>query len=51
MEVLNWKNKEWMQYFNEHRDLWTPVAAEWKRLSKEYLSAKAKQNEQNNQNK
>lgn len=38
-------NKEWMAYFNEYRDLWTPVAIEWARLEKEYLSAKtSKQN-------
>lgn len=40
METLNWQNKEWMQFFNEERDLWTPVAAEWTRLLKEYLTNK-----------
>jgi len=39
-EVLNYKNKEWMQFFNENRDLWTPIASEWERLSKEYLEKK-----------
>jgi hypothetical protein len=33
---LNWKNKEWMQFFNEERDLWSPIASEWERLSKIY---------------
>ncbi len=34
---LNHKNKEWMQFFNENRNLWQPIASEWKRLSVEYL--------------
>lgn len=38
METLNWKNKNWMDYFNKNRDLWTPVAVEWERLSKNYKS-------------
>jgi hypothetical protein len=32
----NWQNKEWMQFFNEERDLWSPIASEWQRLLKEY---------------
>lgn len=44
-KVCNWKNKEWMEFFNENRDLWTPVAREWERLEKEYLAIKQKQHE------
>lgn len=32
----NHKNKEWMQFFNENRELWGPIASEWQRLSEEY---------------
>lgn len=40
MHTLNWKNKEWMEFFNEERDLWSPIATEWERLAKEYLNKK-----------
>lgn len=34
-----------MEFFNENRDLWVPVAREWERLQKEYLAIKQKQHE------
>lgn len=34
--ICNWKNTHWMQYFHENRNLWSPVASEWKRLEEEY---------------
>ncbi len=35
MTELNYLNKDWMEFFNRERDLWTPVAVEWERLSKD----------------
>lgn len=40
MKTLNYKNKAWMEFFNENRDLWSPIASEWERLSIEYLKTK-----------
>lgn len=34
--MLNWQNKAWMQFFNQERDIWRPIASEWERLLKEF---------------
>lgn len=51
MEALNWQNKEWMQFFNNNRYLWEPVASEWGRLSKQYLTNKNYEKEKENNKK
>lgn len=33
---LNHSNQKWMEYFNDKRDIFAPVASEWERLATEY---------------
>lgn len=33
---LDYRNTNWMTFFNENRHLWSPLAVEWERLSKIY---------------
>lgn len=47
METLNWQNKKWMEFFNENRHLWSPIASEWERLSKIYINQYERTNKKN----
>lgn len=42
MKTLNYKNKEWMDFFHKNRNLWSPVASEWERLAGEFLGRRVK---------
>jgi hypothetical protein len=42
MKTLNYKNKEWMEFFHKNRNLWSPVATEWERLAGEFLGRRVK---------